>query len=362
MNQVLGEKLTKEINRILKDMDLEALLVTDPYNMRYLSGFCGGEGILYISTESRILITDSRYTEAAGQESCFTVVECNRERRTTEILQEIMQREGVSRLGYEDEAMLCKTFRAYQEQFTMIGKWVPLGTALTGLRQVKTEEEIECLRRAEGIGDMAFDRILNIIRPGITELDIQAELEYQMMKCGATGTSFDTIVASGLHSSMPHAVPTDKKVEYGDFITMDFGCRYRGYCSDMTRTIVLGKANEKQKEIYQLVLKANRVTESFLHPGMVCREVDKIARDIITDGGYGECFGHGLGHSVGLEIHESPACNTRDTTVLVPNMIMTIEPGIYLPGFGGVRIEDMVVITEGGYENLSHSAKELIEL
>ena len=143
---------------------------------------------------------------------------------------------------------------------------------------------------------------------------------------------------------------------------MDFGCRYMGYCSDMTRTIVLGKANDKQKRIYQLVLKANCITESFLHAGMICREVDKIARDIITNAGYGRYFGHGLGHSVGLEIHESPACNTSDTTVLQPNMIMTIEPGVYLPGFGGVRIEDMVVITRGGYENLSHSTKELIEL
>lgn len=188
------------------------------------------------------------------------------------------------------------------------------------------------------------------------------ELEYQMMKQGADGTSFDTIVASGIHSSMPHAIPTDKKIELGDFVTMDFGCRYQGYCSDMTRTIVVGKANDRQKEIYQLVLKANRVTESLLHAGMICREVDKIARDIITDAGYGDYFGHGLGHSVGLEIHESPACNMRDTTVLQPNMIMTVEPGVYLPGFGGVRIEDMVVITEHGYENLAHSGKELIEL
>lgn len=361
-DQALKERLKTAINRILKDMDLDALLVTDPYNMRYLSGFCGGEGVLYISPDNQILITDSRYTEVAKQESGFTVMECNREHRTTDILKAVIQREGVRRLGYEDETMRCKAFREYQEKLDPIGTWTPLGMALTRLRQVKTEEELQCLRQAEAIGDTAFDRILKMIRPGMTELDIQAELEYQMMKCGASGTSFDTIVASGLHSSMPHAIPTDKKVEHGDFITMDFGCRYKGYCSDMTRTIVLGKANEKQKEIYQLVLKANQVTESFLHPGMICREVDKIARDMITDGGYGEYFGHGLGHSVGLEIHESPACNTRDATVLVPNMIMTIEPGIYLPGFGGVRIEDMVVITENGYENLSHSAKELIEL
>lgn len=360
--QMTEDKNIAGINQIFDDKELEALLVTDPYNMRYLSGFRGGEGILYISRNRRVLITDSRYTEAARQESSFTIMECSVAHGTTDILKEFLHKEEIHRLGYEDEAMLCATFRRYQEAFPGIEQWVPLGKALNKLRQVKTREEIECLQQAEAIGDMAFEKILNMIRPGMSELDIQAELEYQMMKNGASGTSFDTIVASGIHSSMPHAIPTNKKVEFGDFITMDFGCRYQGYCSDMTRTIVLGKANEKQKEIYQLVLKANQVTESLLHPGMICREVDKIARDIITDGGYGEYFGHGLGHSVGLEIHESPACNTRDTTVLAPNMIMTIEPGIYLPAFGGVRIEDMVVITEEGYVNLSHSAKELIEL
>lgn len=350
------------ISHILEDFDIHALLITNPYNMRYISGFRGGEGVLYISKFSRILVTDSRYTEAAGQESDFTVLEWNRNRRITDILKEFIEKEKVEILGYEDESMLCKTFQDYQDALPMIKTWFPLGGEVTRLRQVKTEEEIGYLRQAEAIGDMAFSKVLDIIRPGITEREIQAELEYQMMKCGASGTSFDTIAASGVHSSMPHAIPSDRKVELGDFITMDFGCRYNGYCSDMTRTIVVGKANEKQKEIYQLVLKANLTAESFLRAGMVCREIDKIARDIITDGGYGDYFGHGLGHSVGLEIHESPACNTRDKTVLEPNMIMTIEPGIYLPGFGGVRIEDMVVITKDGYENLAHSPKELIEL
>lgn len=351
-----------KLNSILEELHLDALFVTDPYNMRYVSGFRGGEGTLYISRTSRVLITDSRYTEAAEQESDFTVIECNRNRNTTDILQEYLQKEQAVIVGYEDEAMLCKTFRTYQESLFFVKEWIPLGNAVTKLRYIKTDEEIGYLRKAEAIGDIAFAKILDVIKPGMTELEIQAELEYQLMKAGASGTSFDTIVASGIHSSMPHAIPSNKKVELGDFITMDFGCRYMGYCSDMTRTIVLGKANDKQKEIYQLVLKANCVTESFLHAGMVCREVDKIARDIITDGGYGSCFGHGLGHSVGLEIHEAPACNTKDTTVLKPNMIMTIEPGIYVPGFGGVRIEDMVVITKQGYENLSHSTKELIEL
>ncbi len=350
------------IERILSKLEMEAILITDPYNMRYISGFRGGEGILYISDKRKVLLTDSRYTEAAGRESDFQVLEYGRQKKHTDILRELMEQEQITRLGYEDEAMLCKTFQQYRNAFPMIREWIPAGGEVKKLRQIKTEEEIRFLRQAEAIGDQAFSKILDIIKPGMTEREIQAELEYQMMKAGADGTSFDTIVASGLHSSMPHAIPTDKKTEKGDFITMDFGCRYQGYCSDMTRTIVLGKASEQQKEIYRIVLEANLAAEAFVHAGMVCREVDKIARDIIADAGYGAYFGHGLGHSVGLEIHESPACNTQDKTVLEPNMIMTIEPGIYIPGFGGVRIEDMIVITKEGIEILSHSPKKLLEL
>lgn len=351
-----------DITSILEKTGIDALLITNPYNMRYLSGFRGGEGVLYMSRNSQVLITDSRYTEAAARESSFIIEESRSGHGITDILKEYIQREDVKGLGYEDESMVCKTFRNYQAALPVVKEWIPVGGAVSRLRQIKTDKEIGYLRQAEAIGDQVFSKMLDLIRPGMTEQELQAELEYQMMKCGAAGTSFDTIVASGIHSSMPHAIPSDKKIEPGDFLTMDFGCRYQGYCSDMTRTVVIGRASEKQKEIYRLVLKANLVAESFLKAGRICKEVDKIARDIITDGGYGDCFGHGLGHSVGLEIHESPACNTRDTTVLKPNMIMTIEPGIYVPGFGGVRIEDMVVITPDGFENLAHSTKELIEL
>ena len=227
---------------------------------------------------------------------------------------------------------------------------------------IKTEQELEYLAMAESIGDKAFMKMLDIIKPGMTELEVAAELEYLLKKEGGEGLAFSTIIASGVNSSMPHAIPGDKKLEVGDFITMDFGCKYKGYCADMTRTVVLGKANEKQKEIYNIVLKAQLAALDAIKAGIPGKAVDKVARDIIEEAGYGAYFGHGLGHSVGLFIHEGPRLSMKEETILQPNMTETVEPGIYLPGFGGVRIEDMVVITENGYKNLAQSPKELIEI
>ena len=240
--------------------------------------------------------------------------------------------------------------------------WKPLGDLIERERRIKTPEELKLLRKAEAIGDKAFSDILNILKPGMTELEVAAELEYSMKKNGATGLSFDTIAASGINSSMPHAIPGTKKLENGDFLTMDFGCLYEGYCSDMTRTVVIGKASDEQKKIYNIVLKAQTEAVSGIRAGLKCIDVDRIARSIIEEAGYGRYFGHGLGHSVGLYIHESPALNTRDETVLVEGMIETIEPGIYIPGFGGVRIEDMGAVTKDGYDNFASSPKELIEI
>ena len=237
-----------------------------------------------------------------------------------------------------------------------------LGSALDGLRVIKNEEELAWMERAEQIGDEAFSYILGELRPGISELEVAAKLEYFMRSNGAEKVSFDAIVASGLNSAMPHAVPTGKLLEKGDFVTLDFGCKYQGYCSDMTRTVVIGKADSRQKEIYQIVLDAQLAALEGLRPGMTGAEGDRLAREAIEKAGYGEYFGHGLGHSVGLEIHEKPALSMKDQTVLCPGMIETVEPGIYIPGFGGVRIEDMVVLTETGIRNLTSSPKELIEV
>ena len=349
------------LDSILKQNSIDAVFITDPYSLRYYTGFRGGEGYAFATSKgSRVLITDSRYTEAAGKESSYEVIEYNMERRLSAIIREMIEKDEVQRIGFEDETVTFSQYMQFKEYID--GELVPLKDELKKPRQIKTPEEIELLRKAEHIGDLAFKDILGILRPGLTELEVAAELEYSMKKHGASGFSFDTIAASGMNSSMPHAIPSTKKLEKGDFLTMDFGCIYEGYCSDMTRTVCIGKADDDQKKIYNIVLDAQLAVLDRLRPGMTCKQVDSIARDMITEAGYGEYFGHGLGHSVGLYIHESPAFNRRDESIVRPGMIETDEPGIYLPGRFGVRIEDMILITETGCESLAASPKELIEL
>lgn len=351
-----------KLENIRKETGTDAVLITDPFNMRYLSGFRGGEGMLCLSKNRRVLITDSRYTEAARKESDFQVIEENREHRRGQILAECMEEDGAEIVGYEDCSLRCREFEDLRKALPAVKEWVPLGGSIDRLRRIKTPEEQELLQRAEAIGDAAFAELLKVLRPGMTELEAAAELEYQMKKHGASGFSFDTIMASGANSSMPHAVPGTKKLETGDFVTMDFGCLYEGYCSDMTRTVVLGRASEKQREIYDTVLRAQKAALDVIRAGMTGSEVDRAARRIIEEAGYGQCFGHGLGHSVGLFIHEEPRLSPADDTVLEAGMSETVEPGIYLPGFGGVRIEDLVIVTEDGCRNLTRSPRELIEL
>lgn len=358
------ELFMTKIQSLLDKYQADAIMITDPYNMRHISGFRGGEGILYISRTQQILVTDSRYTEQAQKESTFTVIEENAGHRREQILLECMQREQKESgfaMGYEDESLLCAQFDRLRSSLPA-ERWIPLGGSVNELRWVKSEEELEYIAQAEAIGDQAFLAVLKKIKPGMTELQLAAELEYEMKKAGAEGTSFSTIIASGLNSSMPHAIPGNKALEEGDFITMDFGCLVNGYCSDMTRTVVLGKASEKQKEIYQVVLKAQLAALDAIREGVTGKSVDKVARDIIAEAGYADCFGHGLGHSVGLFIHENPRLSPSDDTLLVAGMTETVEPGIYVPGFGGVRIEDTVVVTKDGHRNLASSPKELIEI
>lgn len=350
-----------DVKQLLQKAQVEGILVTDPYNMRYLSGFSGGEGALFLAENARIIITDSRYTEAAGKESDFIVLEESRKNPRGEILSQLVREHRISCLGFEDGAVTYQQYEGFRKNL-QDQKFIPLGNLLDSLRAVKTEKELSLIRRAESIGDVAFSKILEILKPGISELEVAAELEYQMKRAGAEGLSFDTIVASGVHSSMPHAVPTEKKLEWGDFVTMDFGCRYQGYCSDMTRTVVIGEASQEQKKIYNTVLEAQRLALDQLCAGKAGKEIDAVARNHIAEAGYGKCFGHGLGHSLGLFIHEEPRLSPGEDTLLLPGMVETVEPGIYVPGFGGVRIEDLAVVKDHGCENYTGSPKELIEL
>jgi len=351
----------KRVQEIIKKLNIDAVLISNGNNMRYVSGFAGETGYLYISGKRHAVITDFRYTyqaeaEAEGYE-IITIGSGGYE----EAIGNVVKADNVRKLGFESEDMLYSTYDNFKQALDFI-ELVPIKDEVTRLRRIKTPKELEYIRQAESIGDKVFSEILTFIKPGVTELEVAARIEYLMKLNGAQKTSFDTIVASGVNSSMPHAVPTTKKIEKGDFVTMDFGCVYEGYCSDMTRTIVVGKASDKQKEIYNIVLEAQLAALDFLKAGYKGKEVDKVARDIIYKAGYEGCFGHGLGHSVGLFIHENPRLSPGEDDIIEAGMIETVEPGIYVRGFGGVRIEDLVEVTESGVVNYTHSDKSLIEL
>lgn len=348
---------------IFEEKKIHAIIVSDPFNMHYLANFAKGEGFLYLTPNRKIIVTDSRYTKAATDSAYegFELRETGFGKGSFAVIKELAKEDHATVFGFED---LHLTFAEYTNMVkaTGIDQMVPLGTALNDLRIIKTPEEVEKLHKAQSIGDQAFTHILGYLRPGLTELQVAAELESAMKRFGAEGFSFDAIVASGTNSALPHAIPSEKVIEEGDFLTMDFGCLYKGYCSDMTRTVVIGKASPEQKKIYETVLKAQTEALKVIHGGVIGAEVHKVAADVIEEAGYGKYFGHGLGHSVGLYIHEDPRFSPSQTTPILANTIETVEPGIYIPDFGGVRIEDMILVTEDGYRNLTSSPKELIEI
>ncbi len=346
---------------LIKELELDGIFVTDRYNVRYLSGFTGSEAVLLLFPESQYLITDFRYQEQADRQCPGYEIRITGVESRMDWYNRLISENGRGRIGYEEGTMTVREFRRYQEEGGQ-EKFIPLADRLDLLRVRKEPWELERIAEAERIGDDAFSHILGFIQPGRTEIEVALELEFYMRSHGAERLSFDTIVASGVNSSMPHAEPGEKKLERGDLVTMDFGCVYQGYCSDMTRTVVIGRADDRQKEIYSLVLRAQEEVLRVIRAGQVGREVDRVARDVIAGAGYGECFGHGLGHSVGLFIHEEPRYSTGCSSVVPELAVMSVEPGIYLPGWGGVRIEDLVVVRNDGYENLTHSPKQLIEL
>ncbi|QRN86545.1 aminopeptidase P family protein [Clostridia bacterium] len=344
--------------RLLKGHGLDAAVVSTKSNRYYLSGFTGTAALLYIDQEKAVLLTDFRYIEQATEQAKdFTIVKYDRD-----IYGEIVSllgRQSNVRIGFEEEDTY-KRYRLLSQVFKdQKVELVAIDHILADIRRVKNDEEIKAIKSAAAIGDKGFQFVLDFIKPGVTERQIAVELECFMKKEGAQDVSFETIIASGERSSLPHGVASDRILHVGDLVVMDFGCIYDYYCSDMTRTIGIGPLSEKQQEIYGIVKDAQQKALEAVRAGVMASTLDEIAREQIQEAGYGKAFGHALGHSVGLEIHEAPSISGTDRTILTPNMIITIEPGIYLDGQFGVRIEDLVCVKNQGYELMNHATKEL---
>ncbi len=341
----------------LQAANIDAFMITRPENRRYITGFHGSAGTVLVTQTGAYLLTDFRYVEQAkSQAPEFQVIRTGAPGQNT--LNDLIVADGVSRLGFEQRHVTYADFTQLKQELS--AELVPQSGIVEKLRVVKTEAEVAHMQRASDIAEAAFQAILPEIKIGNSELTIALELEIAMRRLGAEGMSFPIIAASGPRSSLPHGAPSERLLQEGDFLTLDFGAISGGYCSDMTRTVVLGQPSEKQQEIYRIVLEAQLQAQAAVHPGMKGSELDKVARDIITDAGYGDYLGHGLGHGVGLQVHEGPSAGRRSEAVLEPGMVVTVEPGIYIPNFGGVRIEDMVLVTETGHQNFNHSSKELM--
>ena len=350
----------QKLRELMKAKEIDGFLVTSPYNLRYLTNFTGTTGLAVITLDKAFFVTDFRYTEqAASQAQGFEIV-----KNAGPIFDEVAtlcETQQINALAFEESYV---SFAEYSilEEIIEESALVPVARMIENLREVKDEAEVAIIKKACEIADKAFAHILTKIKPGMTEIEVANELDFFMRAQGATGVSFDTIVASGVRSAMPHGVASSKVIEQGDLITIDFGCYYEGYVSDMTRTFAIGDPGEKLKEIYQIVLDAQLKVLEAAKAGMTGIALDAVARDHITACGYGEAFGHSTGHGIGLEIHEGPNVSFRADKAFVPGNVITNEPGIYLPGIGGVRIEDDMLVTESGIEVLTHSPKELIIL
>ncbi|EMI09832.1 M24 family metallopeptidase [Anoxybacillus gonensis] len=338
---------------------IDGLLITNEYNRRYMTNFTGTAGVALISETDAVFITDFRYVEQATRQiEGYEIVQ-----HTQTLIEEVakqVERLGIQKLGFEQDDLSYATFSSYEKALKTT--LIPVSGAVEKLRLIKSEAEIKILKEAAEIADAAFRHILDFIRPGVREIDVANELEFFMRKQGATSSSFDIIVASGVRSALPHGVATEKVIEKGEFVTLDFGAYYKGYCSDITRTVAVGEVSDELKRIYDVVLQAQLRGVEHIRAGMTGREADALTRDYISACGFGEYFGHSTGHGLGMEVHEMPALSMRSDTVLQPGMVVTVEPGIYIAGLGGVRIEDDIVITENGNERLTLSPKDLITL
>lgn len=342
---------------------VDAMLLTNEANRFYASGFhsTGTDGVALVTREQTYYWTDSRYIEAASRQVADAEVALVAPGHGyTVLLDEAVARHGLKTIGFEDEAMTVAELELYRGK--VHAEFRPASALLAELRMVKDEAELEALVAAQRIAERALEEILPELRVGVTEKEVAARLTYLMLHFGAENLSFDPIVASGANGSMPHAVPTDKPLAAGEFVTMDFGCIYRGYCSDMTRTVALGHVTEEMDKVYHTVLDAQRAGIAAAKAGVPGCDVHNAAARVIADAGCGAYFGHGFGHGVGVEIHEAPRASTSWKEPLPVGAVISAEPGIYLPGRFGVRIEDVIIIKEGGCENIHRAPKELLIL
>lgn len=348
------------LRQALSEADVQALLVSSPNNVKYLSGFEGDSGWLLVTQSELYLITDFRFMIQAEEEAPGSTLVIYRG-NVVETVKKLVDRENITRLGFESKYCSYDGFKRMETAMPGISL-CGLKSMVETLREIKEPFEIDLLRKAVEIADGAFEHVLNHVRPGVSEIELAAEIEFFMRRQGADRPSFETIIGSGFRGALPHGTASRRRLESGDLVVIDFGAYNEGYCSDITRTVVIGQASPEQKKIYNIVLEAQLAALEAVAPGRRCCEIDGIAREIISANGYEANFGHGLGHGVGVEIHESPALNPRNQDELQPGMVITIEPGIYIQGWGGVRIEDMVIVTESGCEILTKSGKELLEL
>jgi len=346
------------LRTLMRERKLEALFVTGAHNRRYLSGFTGSSGYLLITDEKAYLLTDFRYTsQAPEQAKHFEVVE--HKPKVTETLKDLLKACGIEQLGFEQQHVTYASYVAYAADLQGV-RLVPTDSLVEELRMIKDEAELAVMREAAELADRTYAHVLTTLKPGMTESDVALTIEFFMRQHGAASVSFETIVASGERSALPHGKASDRVLQAGEFVKLDFGAYYKGYCSDITRTVMLGKPTAKHREIYDIVLEAQLNALAHMKPGMTGKEADALARDVIKKHGYGERFGHSTGHGLGMEVHEGPRLSSQSETVLAPGMTVTVEPGIYLPGFGGVRIEDDVVVTNEGVQRLTQSTKDFI--
>jgi Xaa-Pro aminopeptidase len=347
-------RLTKLRNALLEH-SVDAIVVNQAENRRYLSGFTGSAGWLLISASRAILVTDFRYFEQVGREAPdFELARINT--RFVDLLPSVLADMGVKNVGFESQHVTVEELFTWSQATEGVA-WQPLKGVVEAIRVVKDEDEIQALLRSARLTDAAFDHLLGVITPGMTERQAAWEIEAFMRTHGADKVAFDLIVGAGPNGALPHAHAGDHVIQEGEPIVFDIGCTLDGYCSDMTRTICLGQPGAKYLEVWDIVLKAQEAAEAGIRAGVTGVEADALARTVIEEAGYGQFFGHGLGHGVGLAVHEDPRASKLSTDVLADGMSLTVEPGIYLPGEFGVRIEDLVIVREDGVDILSRSPK-----